>query len=77
MKEKFAKLVDVKSIITFALVGCVCYLAIAGKIEVSSEFFACPSRKRRCECAYKNDRKTEICCRNPNSRFRTHVWIYR
>ena len=40
MKEKFAKLVDVKSIITFALVGCVCYLAIAGKIEVSSEFFA-------------------------------------
>ena len=40
MKEKFAKLVDVKSIITFALVGCVCYLAIAGKIEVNSEFFA-------------------------------------
>jgi hypothetical protein len=33
MKDKIAKLIDVKTIVTFALVGAVTYLAIVGKIE--------------------------------------------
>jgi hypothetical protein len=39
MKEKFAKLIDVKTIITFALVGATIAFAASGKIdakEVSS-----------------------------------------
>ena len=34
MKEKFAKLINVKSIVTIALTGVVCYLSIAGKIDI-------------------------------------------
>ena len=33
MKSKIAKLIDVKSIITFALTGAFIYLAVCGKIE--------------------------------------------
>lgn len=33
MKEKFANLIDVKTIVTFAVVGVFSYLSIAGKIE--------------------------------------------
>ena len=33
MKEKFAKLIDVKSIVTFAIVGTIVYLSIVGRIE--------------------------------------------
>lgn len=33
MKEKLAKLIDVKTIITFALVGTTIYLACKGTIE--------------------------------------------
>jgi len=33
MKEKLAKLIDVKTIVTFALVGTVAYLGVIGKIE--------------------------------------------
>lgn len=33
MKSKLAKLIDVKSIITFALTGAFIYLAVRGKIE--------------------------------------------
>lgn len=40
MKEKLAKLLCVKSIVTFLLVGATTYLAIVGKVEISSEFFA-------------------------------------
>lgn len=40
MKEKLMKLLCVKSIVTFMLIGVTSYLAIVGKIEISSEFFA-------------------------------------
>ncbi len=33
MKEKFAKLIDVKSIVTFVVIGVFAYLAVAGKVE--------------------------------------------
>jgi hypothetical protein len=33
MKEKLAKLIDVKTIVTFAVVGVFSYLAVVGKIE--------------------------------------------
>ena len=33
MKEKLTKLINVKSIITFAIVGVLCYLSVVGKIE--------------------------------------------
>ena len=33
MKEKLAKLIDVKTIVTFAVVGVFSYLAVIGKIE--------------------------------------------
>ena len=33
MKEKLAKLIDVKTIVTFSLIGTVVYLAVTGKIE--------------------------------------------
>ena len=32
LKEKFAKLVDVKSIVTLLLTGVFCYLSIIGKL---------------------------------------------
>lgn len=34
MKEKIAKLIDVKSIVTLALTAVVCYLAIIGKMNI-------------------------------------------
>ena len=40
MKEKLAKLIDVKTIVTFALIAVVCYLAITSKLQLSAEFFA-------------------------------------
>ena len=33
MKEKFAKLIDVKTIVTFGIIGTVIYLAIRGDIK--------------------------------------------
>jgi hypothetical protein len=33
MKEKFAKLIDVKSIVTFGIIGTVIFLAIRGSIK--------------------------------------------
>lgn len=33
MKEKFAKLIDVKSIVTLVLCGVFAYLAIVGKLD--------------------------------------------
>ena len=33
MKEKLAKLIDVKTIVTFSLIGTVVYLAVTGNIE--------------------------------------------
>lgn len=33
IKEKFAKLINVKTIITFAIIGVICYLGVAGKIS--------------------------------------------
>ena len=33
MKEKFAKLIDVKSIITLFVVGVFCFLAVMGRIS--------------------------------------------
>ena len=35
MKEKIAKLINVKTIVTLALTGVVCYLAIIGKMDIS------------------------------------------
>lgn len=40
MKEKIAKLIDVKSIVTFALVGVVCVQAIRRDVELPPEFVA-------------------------------------
>ena len=34
MKEKIAKLIDVKSIVTLLLTAVVCYLAIIGKMNI-------------------------------------------
>lgn len=33
MKERIAKLIDVKSIITFAIIGVFSYLAVIGRID--------------------------------------------
>ena len=41
MKEKLAKLIDVKTIVTFAVVGTVIYLAIAGKLDATKLFELC------------------------------------
>lgn len=35
-----ADLINVKTAVTFALIGVVCYLAWHSKLEISSEFFA-------------------------------------
>ena len=40
MKAKFAKLIDLKSIITLLLIGTVCFLAIINNVELPSEFLA-------------------------------------
>lgn len=34
MKEKLTKLIDVKSIVTFAVTGAFVYLAVIGKVDV-------------------------------------------
>ena len=39
LKEKFAKLIDVKSIVTFGIVGTVIYLACKGIIEAKDVMF--------------------------------------
>ena len=33
MKERFSKLIDVKTLVTFAVVGVFSYLAVVGRIE--------------------------------------------
>lgn len=40
MKEKLAKLIELKSIVTMALIGCTCYLAIKSGFTIAPEFFA-------------------------------------
>ena len=40
MREKLTALIIVKSIVTFALVGTLCGLAVAGGVRVSEELFA-------------------------------------
>lgn len=40
MKERFAKLLDVKSIVTFALIAVVCVQAVRQNVEMPSEFLA-------------------------------------
>lgn len=40
MKEKLSKLVDVKSFVTFALIGTLCILAIRQNVSISTEMFA-------------------------------------
>jgi len=40
MKDRFSRLIDVKTIVTVALVGTLCLLALRGRVEVSAEFFA-------------------------------------
>lgn len=40
MKEKFSKLIELKSIVTMALIGCTCYLAIKSNFTIAPEFFA-------------------------------------
>ena len=39
IKEKLAKLVEVKSIVTFALVGVLCYLAIKQDTPIPTELY--------------------------------------
>ena len=38
MKEKFAKLIDVKTIVTFGVVGAVIYLGVSGKLDATKIF---------------------------------------
>ena len=33
LKERFARLIDVKTVVTFAVVGVFAYLSVVGKIE--------------------------------------------
>lgn len=33
MKDKIAKLIDVKTIVTFAIIGTIVYLAVTGQLE--------------------------------------------
>lgn len=40
MKEKFTKLVDVKSIVTFAVIGTLCGLAVRQNVAIPTEVFA-------------------------------------
>ena len=40
MKEKFSKLIELKSIVTMALIGCTCFLAIKSNFTIAPEFFA-------------------------------------
>ncbi len=36
MKEKLSKLIDVKTIVTFAVMGVFCYLSATGKIPIEA-----------------------------------------
>lgn len=38
MKEKFAKLIDVRTIVTFGVVGTLMYLAIVGKLDATKMY---------------------------------------
>lgn len=38
MKEKMAKLIDVKSIVTFSIVGAVIYLGIVGQLSADKMY---------------------------------------
>ena len=38
MKEKIAKLIDVKTIVTFAVTGAVIYLGVSGKLDPNKIF---------------------------------------
>ena len=38
MKQKFIKLIDVKTIVTFSVVGTLLYLSIVGKIDPTKIF---------------------------------------
>ena len=40
MKEKLCKLIDVKSIVTFAVIGTLCGLAIRQNVTIPTEVFA-------------------------------------
>ena len=40
MKDWLMKILTVKSLVTFALIGVTCVLAIMSKLQLSSEFFA-------------------------------------
>lgn len=40
MKDKLAKLLDVKSIVTFALIAVVCVQTVRQNVELPSEFVA-------------------------------------
>lgn len=40
MKEKLAKLIELKSIVTLLLIGCTCFLAIKSGFAIAPEFFA-------------------------------------
>lgn len=40
MKEKFSKLIDVKSIVTICIIDTLCGLAIVQNIKIPSELFA-------------------------------------
>jgi hypothetical protein len=38
MKEKFAKLIDVKTIVTFAIVGAIIFLGVTGQLDPAKIF---------------------------------------
>lgn len=40
MKEKLAKLIELKSIVTLLLIGCTCFLAVKSDFAIAPEFFA-------------------------------------
>ncbi len=39
MKQKLAKLIELKSIVTLLLIGCTVYLAIVSRVAISPEAF--------------------------------------
>ncbi len=41
MLAKIAKLIDVKTIVTFSIVGAVIYLAVTGKLEANKVYELC------------------------------------
>lgn len=38
MREKISKLIDVKTIVTFAIIGTIVYLAVTGKLEAGKVY---------------------------------------